>query len=1089
MSTKTLRKRIALVAVSALGFGLLSVAPSSAANRSVGDVKSLALAASASPTAGSEVTVTSTYTMAQVTDHGNVGGDTVILMGSLTSVPSGGATAITAADGTVVTCTVVACTTGNSLNKHTITIADNGLIANNQTGTAAFKFTPPSAVPGSYTMTVWHDGGSANNILDAGEVYQTLTITVGSVGQAPTLQFAKSDDTTATTDAAAIAGHKVTTVGIQSIQPSGRTGVHGAFAPRYLLTRNALATPGAAVARDLSGYYANLRFTITNPAGTAVSGFSSVTSTTAITSRDVAGNAGIALTSAAVAQTSSVWTAGDQIGGTVYFPMATAGAYTVTVWHDQDLDGLIDAGEASAQSTFQANTDAVPSITMSVTGQTTPAASAANTAGDQLLKVSLKNGTLAASLGANESMTVTGPTGTCFENVASVVASGTDRGLNKFVDTGSCVTTYSLTSSNFDGSGNAYMSLGNTTAGGGTYSITAQIVGGTANGGTGSVSHTVVDTTTNAVATTSAQFATNKVVNTKALLGVAGDDLAAIAAGGASGTGTWTIPTGVATTVTGSITVGAVATKTYTALVTDTLGLVTGLKGATYGLAQTTGASTVVTSATAVTFSVAVPALAASQTNALTIAIDVEELTGDAADTQTITITNAARAATYTFVNPAADAATYSLRAAVASANKFTASVVDQFGSAATGVSVAMAISGRNSTTIIAPAITDVNGQVSYTLTDVYTGTFLLTDTLTFTPSAGAAGTVTVNYATYLPAAKITMTTPDSATATASGVAGTVKSDINAGSKAGPSATVHAVSVVLTDANGATLPAGVPVTFTITGNTGAAILSTVQVVNTDSVGKAATSVYAWLNGNATVTATAGTVSASGIVYFQQADAVAGVQAEARTLTAKASGNIVSAKVTDRFGNPIKGIILSAIRVGTGSFGGASSTTGTTDAEGSVDFILTNGTADVTVAFSSTTFGQTSATKGFLDAGITAFTAYTAGTVSTAETGVGASFADAGVNSVTVKAVSDTAAVDSATAAADAAAEATDAANAATDAANAAAEAADAATAAAQDAADAVAALSTQVTELVSALRKQITSLTNLVIKIQRKVRA
>ena len=75
------------------------------------------------------------------------------------------------------------------------------------------------------------------------------------------------------------------------------------------------------------------------------------------------------------------------------------------------------------------------------------------------------------------------------------------------------------------------------------------------------------------------------------------------------------------------------------------------------------------------------------------------------------------------------------------------------------------------------------------------------------------------------------------------------------------------------------------------------------------------------------------------------------------------------------------------------------------------------------------------------------------------------------------------------AAADAAAEATDAANAATDAANAAAEAADAATAAAQDAADAVAALSTQVAEMMSALKKQITSLTNLIIKIQKKVKA
>jgi trimeric autotransporter adhesin len=86
-------------------------------------------------------------------------------------------------------------------------------------------------------------------------------------------------------------------------------------------------------------------------------------------------------------------------------------------------------------------------------------------------------------------------------------------------------------------------------------------------------------------------------------------------------------------------------------------------------------------------------------------------------------------------------------------------------------------------------------------------------------------------------------------------------------------------------------------------------------------------------------------------------------------------------------------------------------------------------------------------------------------------------------------VGDDAATTAAAAAGDAAAEATDAANAATDAANAAAEAADAATAAAQDAADAVAALSASVATMVSDLKKQITSLTNLVIKIQKKVRA
>jgi len=92
-------------------------------------------------------------------------------------------------------------------------------------------------------------------------------------------------------------------------------------------------------------------------------------------------------------------------------------------------------------------------------------------------------------------------------------------------------------------------------------------------------------------------------------------------------------------------------------------------------------------------------------------------------------------------------------------------------------------------------------------------------------------------------------------------------------------------------------------------------------------------------------------------------------------------------------------------------------------------------------------------------------------------------------SATAKVATDGAVEAVAQAAADAAAEATDAANAATDAANAAAEAADAATAAAQDAADAVAALSAQVASLISGLKAQLTALTNLVIKIQKKVKA
>ena len=77
-------------------------------------------------------------------------------------------------------------------------------------------------------------------------------------------------------------------------------------------------------------------------------------------------------------------------------------------------------------------------------------------------------------------------------------------------------------------------------------------------------------------------------------------------------------------------------------------------------------------------------------------------------------------------------------------------------------------------------------------------------------------------------------------------------------------------------------------------------------------------------------------------------------------------------------------------------------------------------------------------------------------------------------------------IDAASAAAE---EATAAANDATDAALSAAEAAEAATAMAQEAVDAVAELSASVTKLISALRAQITTLTNLVVKIQKKVKA
>jgi len=153
-----------------------------------------------------------------------------------------------------------------------------------------------------------------------------------------------------------------------------------------------------------------------------------------------------------------------------------------------------------------------------------------------------------------------------------------------------------------------------------------------------------------------------------------------------------------------------------------------------------------------------------------------------------------------------------------------------------------------------------------------------------------------------------------------------------------------------------------------------------------------------------------------------------------------------------------------------------------------DNVLATGGITSDIAFGSTSDTLTATTiNTSAKTGVKSYTVYmpAQGTVKITATG-GTALSLAGQVAVTASAdvVSD-----SVNAATDAANEATDAANAATDAALAAADAADAATAAAQDASDAVAALSASVSKLISSLRAQITSLTNLVIKIQKKVKA
>jgi trimeric autotransporter adhesin len=422
----------------------------------------------------------------------------------------------------------------------------------------------------------------------------------------------------------------------------------------------------------------------------------------------------------------------------------------------------------------------------------------------------------------------------------------------------------------------------------------------------------------------------------------------------------------------------------------------------------------------------------------------------------------------------------------------FTATVVDAFGAPVSGVLLqpSLAATGSNgSATLVLPTVTTgANGQATYSLTDtkaVAAGT----DTVTFTgvgTTGMAAASAVITYAATAPApttlTPYVSTTPlasnnDLAIRVAPSATGVYRTGTDAFDiqKARNNSVATSVSDTA-DQIRVVVSAGVAgAAITATASEGAYVLNGAnfqvrsRTLYTGTTGFAPSFVVGSnKTGANTVTFTSGAATTTVAFWVENT----GTDARFVTLAQASAGSPVVATVTDRYGNGVSGASVQ-ISTSAGTLGnGQMTTVYTTDLSGKVSVIPVGSDSAVITAIATATNAEHAALAGFAASG-----AQIDSTVA------------AGNSTATLTVQPAASAVDVAQAATDAAAEATDAANAATDAANAAAEAADAATAAAQDAADAVAALSTQVTELVSALRKQITSLTNLVIKIQRKVRA
>jgi len=249
-------KKVSAVAVASLGFGLLSVVPAQAVVNAdgYGNVTSISPAlTSTSPATGAVVTVTASITLAAITAPGTGNTRGINFRGILESSPSGGQTTVTAASpNTIVTCTTVVCTEGESTNLYTLTQAATSVVVVGSIATPTFAFTP--AVAGTYVLRVWHDTVAADVASDgvyvpSTDISNTISITVAAAaGLSNALSTVLSAQDTA--DAGVLPTAATSAAGISSALTSG------ALAGRILVTTrkttNALA-PGHTITAIVTG--------------------------------------------------------------------------------------------------------------------------------------------------------------------------------------------------------------------------------------------------------------------------------------------------------------------------------------------------------------------------------------------------------------------------------------------------------------------------------------------------------------------------------------------------------------------------------------------------------------------------------------------------------------------------------------------------------------------------------------------------------------------------------------------------------------------------------------------------------------------
>lgn len=369
------------------------------------------------------------------------------------------------------------------------------------------------------------------------------------------------------------------------------------------------------------------------------------------------------------------------------------------------------------------------------------------------------------------------------------------------------------------------------------------------------------------------------------------------------------------------------------------------------------------------TFTVTNPSPAANDSYSVTAS--TATATGTTSDTATKTYQARTTSPTGVTVTPAFDTNQ------VNTAHTVTATVLDQFGDPIANQAIVFTVTGRNTRTSTG-LTTNASGQATFTYTDTGASNANGTDSITAT-----SGAVTSPAAT-----KFWITEPATVGQVdldVSGACNTTFGDNDTKNVA--LASTNTVCATVRTASGNNVIAGETVTFTITGVGTFANGTKTTTAVTDAAGQATASATSTASGAQTITATAGGKSDTGTLTY-----AAPAPSQARFIDLKpdtsdvvAGQNVeLTARVTDRFGNPVQGITVDFNENGPGRFSnGTSSISGVTGATGTVTVTFTSdagttGTDTVTATINAVSSGVGLNGTECDDAAITGPPAFAAG---------------------------------------------------------------------------------------------------------------